>query len=123
MIKDINPKGKRKRGGQPGNINAIKHGRYARSVSPGISNNSPQILVANLEMEISMLRNTTRQIFELADQTVGIDQMIKLLGALGLASIRTSRLLKSQKELGNGDQAFELIESALRDVLPEWKLQ
>jgi hypothetical protein len=123
MDKDLDPKGKRNRGGQPGNINALKHGRYARSVPPRISGGEPHLFLANLEAEISMLRTVTRQIFELTDQVVGIDQMIKLLGALGLASIRTSRLLKSQKELGNGHQALDLIEAALRDVLPEWKMK
>ena len=58
--------------------------------------------------------------FELADQAGDIDQAIKILGALGLASIRTSRLLKSQKELGDGDQALEVISAAIHDVLVEW---
>ena len=123
MNEEHKPMGKRKRGGQPGNTNALKHGRYARSVPPSAGKNTPDLNFANLETEISMLRTTTRQIFELVGQAVDIDQMIKLLGALGLASIRTSRLLKSQKELGNGGQALNLIEAALRDVLPDWNLK
>ena len=107
----------RKRGGQPGNINALKHGRYARTVP---AENSPYILSTNLDEEISMLRSATRRVFELADQAGDIDQAIKVLGALGLASIRTSRLLKSQKELGDGDQALQVISAAINDVLVEW---
>jgi hypothetical protein len=123
MNEELRSRGNRRRGGQPGNTNAFKHGRYARSVSPSAGKDAPDLNFANLETEISMLRTTTRQIFELVGQAVDIDQMIKLLGALGLASIRTSRLLKSQKELGNGGQALNLIEAALRDVLPDWNLK
>jgi hypothetical protein len=43
--------------------------------------------------------------------------MIKVLGALGLSSIRTSRLLKAQKELGNGDQVLAIITAALEAAL------
>ena len=42
-----------------------------------------------------------------------------MLGALGLASIRISRLLKSQKELGDGDQALAIISAAINDLLVE----
>jgi hypothetical protein len=108
---------KRKPGGQPGNVNAIKHGRYARSVP---AEYSPKNISSSLEEEISMLRNATRRVFELADKAGDIDQAIKVLGALGLASIRTSRLLKSQKELGDGDQALDLILAALSEFLSDW---
>lgn len=108
---------KRKPGGQPGNINAIKHGRYARMVP---AENSPKSISSSLEEEINMLRSATRRVFELADHAGDIDQAIKVLGALGLASIRTSRLLKSQKELGDGDQALDLILAALSEFLADW---
>lgn len=100
----------RRRGGQPGNINAIKHGRYARRVP---IDHSPTSMASSLEEEINMLRTETRRLFELARQAGDIDQTIKVLGALGLASIRTSRLLRAQKELGNGDKVLAIITSAL----------
>lgn len=114
------PANYRKRGAQPGNINALKHGRYASLVPPKDNRSLPDILSSNLEEEITMLRSATRKVFELADQAGDIDQAIKVLGALGLASIRTSRLLQSQKELGDGDQALEVISAAIHDVLVEW---
>jgi hypothetical protein len=101
---------KRKRGGQPGNVNAIKHGRYARRVP---INPSPTSIASSLDEEINMLRTETRRLFELARQAGDIDQTIKVLGALGLASIRTSRLLRAQKELGNGDKVLAIINTAL----------
>ena len=105
---------KRKRGGQPGNLNAIKHGRYARSVPP---ESSPASIASSLEEEINMLRTETRRLFELAHKSADIDQMIKVLGALGLASIRTSRLLEAQKEIGNGDQVLAYISEALESAI------
>ena len=111
---------KRKPGAQPGNINALKHGYYARFPIPDENVEDPEILSASLEREITMLRIATRRTFELTNQADNIDQTIKALGALGLASIRTSRLLKSQKDLGDGDQALAVISAALTEVLKEW---
>jgi hypothetical protein len=106
----------RRRGGQPGNINAIKHGRYARRVP---IDHSPTSMASSLEEEIKMLRTETRRLFELARQAGDIDQTIKVLGALGLASIRTSRLLRAQKELGNGDKVLAIITSALEAAVKD----
>jgi hypothetical protein len=117
MNNELIPNQQRKPGGQPGNINSLKHGRYSRVVPP---EDLPHTLTSNLNEEIHMLRSATRRVFELADQAGDIDQAIKVLGALGLASIRTSRLLKSQKELGDGDQALEVIFAAINEMLVEW---
>jgi len=119
MNEDLIDSELRKRGGQPGNINALKHGRYVRPVPPEDSQGSTYILTMSLDEEIGMLRIATRRVFELADQARDIDQAIKVLGALGLASIRISRLLKSQKELGDGDQALAIISAAINDLLVE----
>lgn len=120
MSKDLACDEQRKRGGQPGNLNALKHGRYARVVPPDDLKELPNILSSSLDEEIRMLRKATRRVFELAQQAEDIDLAIKSLGSLGLAMIRTSRLLKSQKELGDGDQALEVISAAINDVLVEW---
>ncbi len=116
----------RKPGGQPGNLNAVKHGRYMRRVPPGDCID-PSLLSTSLEEEISMLRKATRRLFELAGEAIDIEQWIKVLGALGLASIRTSRLLKSQEAMGDGDKALEIINAAISAVKEgsngdEWSL-
>jgi hypothetical protein len=109
----------RKRGAQPGNLNAVKHGRHARLVPAEVSKEMPDILSHDLEEEISMLRSATRRVFDLADESANLDTMIKLLGALGLASIRTARLLKAQQELGNGDDALSKIAEMFRMFIQE----
>ncbi len=116
---NIKKKNKRKRGAQPGNLNAFQHGFYSKLFKPLESKDLEGILCMSLEEEIAMLRIATQRTFELANQVENIDQAIKALGALGLASIRTSRLLKSQKELGNGDQALSALSAAINEVLKE----
>jgi hypothetical protein len=112
-------KNKRKQGAQPGNLNAFKHGFYSKLFEPLDREDIENLLSMDLEEEIVMLRKATQHTFGLAYQVDDIDQAIKVLGALGLASIRTSRLLKSQKEIGNGDQALAEIRDAIKEVLKE----
>ena len=116
----IKLKTNRNRGAQPGNLNAFQHGFYSKIFKPLNSDDIQQIQSTNLEDEIAMLRTATLRTFELANQAADIDQSIKALGALGLAAIRTSRLLKAQKELGNGDHADSAVRAAIQDVLKEW---
>ena len=113
-------KNKRKRGAQPGNLNAFRHGFYSKLFKPLNAEDLEGIFSTSLEEEIAMLRVATQWTFNLANQVDDIDLAIKALGALGLASIRTSRLLKSQKELGNGDQALSVVSNAINEVLKEW---
>lgn len=122
MVSDrkIKKKIKRNRGAQPGNLNAFRHGFYSKVFKPLDSDEIKQLLTIDLEEEIAMLRIATLRTFELVDQTHNIDQSIKALGALGLAAIRTSRLLKAQKELGNGDEADTALKTAINDVLKQW---
>ncbi len=110
---------KRKRGGQPGNINALRHGFYSSLFKPLEVKDLENILSTGLKDEIAMLRVATRRAFELANDADDIDQMIKALGALGLASICTSRSLKAQKEIGDDDLALDAISSAINEVLKE----
>ena len=117
---NIPRKKKRKRGAQPGNLNAFKHGFYSKLFEPLDREDIENLLSMDLDEEIVMLRNATQQTFSLANQVDDIDQAIRVLGALGLASIRTSRLLKSQKEIGNGDQAFSVVSNILKEILKEW---
>jgi uncharacterized protein YjcR len=94
----VKQKTKMRRGAHPGNVNAFQHGFYSKLFEPLSPEDRKQILSTNLEDEIAMLRAATLRAFKLADQADDIDQSIKALGALGLAAIRTSRLLKVQKD-------------------------
>lgn len=70
-----------------------------------------------------MLRVVVRQVFALTNGVEQLDQGVKLLGALGVASIRLAKLLQAQKELGeDGDQVLAALSAALGDVLQDWEL-
>jgi len=118
--KNVSMKSKRKRGAQPNNLNAFRHGFYSRLFQPLEAEDLEDMLNTGLEDEIAMLRVVTRRTFELANQGTDIDEAIKALGAMGLASIRLSRLLKAQQELGEGDEALSALSTALNDILKEW---
>lgn len=111
---------KRKRGGQPGNINALRNGFYFNQFKPLEVKDLEDLPSTGLEDEIAILRIATRRVFILANDADDIDQMIEGLGDLGLASIRTSRSLKAQKEIGDGDLALDAISTFVLEVLQEW---
>jgi hypothetical protein len=116
-VKGNAKKRKRKHSVEP---NPTSQGFYSQLFQPFEVRDLEDLLRTGLEDEIAMLRVATRRTFELAEGAENIDQAIKVLGAMGLASIRMSRLLKAQKELGDSDQALSALSDALNDVLKEW---
>ena len=100
--------------------NPTSLGLYSRFFLPYEVRDLAELLKTGLEDEIAMLRVATRRTFELAEGAEDIDQTIKVLGAMGLASIRMSRLLKAQRKLGDSDEALSALSDALHDVLKEW---
>jgi hypothetical protein len=56
----------RKRGAQPGNLNALKHGFYSRSFLDLENTDLEAMLAQDLESEIAMLRVVVRRAFELS---------------------------------------------------------
>jgi hypothetical protein len=108
----------RKRGGQPGNVNALKHGRYSRRLSEPSAE-------ADLEEEIILLRTLVRRISEMAEgPDVELAALLKALNVIGATIDRLARLLKVQKEFGetgiNGEAA---IIQAISEVARELGIQ
>ena len=127
----------RKRGAQPGNINALKHGFYSRSFLDLENTDLEAMLAQDLESEIARLRVVVRRAFELSTapdppqspleggRAVGqeLDRAIHVMNSLGMASIRLGSLLKVQAMLGKreGDIGATISE-ALKEVARELKL-
>jgi hypothetical protein len=107
----------RKRGGQPGNINALKHGFYAHKFRENESGDLDQLTLDGLESEINMLRVMTRRIFEYADELTNMDKMTDSLGALGLAASRLAGLLRTKHFIG-GDKSEE-VAKAIRSAISQ----
>ena len=59
---------KRKSGGQPGNLNAFKHGFYSRRFRALELSDLSEVLTDNLDDEIALLRVIIRRVFEMADR-------------------------------------------------------
>jgi uncharacterized protein YjcR len=82
---------RRRRGGQPGNLNALKHGHYSRRLQ------EPEA-EADLEQEIILMRTLVQRISEQAENPeVKLDILLKTLNAIGAATERLARVLQVQK--------------------------
>lgn len=111
---------KRKRGGQPGNRNALKHGFYSKVYAIGEIDDLETMLKEGLEDEIAMLRVMTRRLVELANGNKSIESAIANLNTLGAAATRLGGLLKTQKILyGNDSSVSSALSEAISEVMEE----
>ena len=110
----------RKRGGQPGNQNAFKHGFYSKQFQTGEVGDLDAYMAAGIDDEITMMRIITRRVLALADGVESLKESITLLGALGLASVRLAAMLKAKTIIGeDGGEVKTAISTALNDILKE----
>ena len=113
---------KRRRGAQPGNMNALKHGFFSDQFKDTEIRDLDAIVAKDLASEIAMLRVVTRRVMELADGVESLDDAMNVLGALGMASMRLAALLKAQRLLcgeGGGQNVAQAISQALSEVVKE----
>ena len=114
-------KARKKRGAQPRNRNALKHGFYSAQFKEGEIKDLEDNLRTGLQDEIAMMRVVTRRVVDLASKQKDLEGMLNTLGALGLAAIRLAGLLKTQKLIGGEDNTItDAINEALTDVLMDW---
>ena len=113
---------KRRRGAQPRNANALKHSLYSTLDSeslPPVSTVSPGDC---LQEAITRLLSIIDRLDQLSQEAESLDDKIKLYSALGVASVRLSTLLRTQKILS--PQSTDEIQQMLDQVLPvlyrEW---
>lgn len=114
---------KRKRGGQPGNLNALKHGFYSRQFRHLELEDLRSLLSPGLVDEVAMLRVMTRRVLELADGIDEVDAAAGVLASLGGACSRLANLLRTEKFLtGSADGGTaRAISQALNEVMQELK--
>jgi hypothetical protein len=73
------PKRRRKRGGQPGNTNAVSHGFYARRLPETELDGLDQTGVSSLKDEIDVMRVFSRKVAELGAEVDDLDEAKSLL--------------------------------------------
>jgi len=119
----------KRRGGQPGNVNAVKHGFYSRRFHEVEAADLEAALRDGLGDEIGLMRVMIRRVFEYANEEAGdlgssgksptecLAAWTGTLSALGAASTRLAGLLRTQKLLGgNEDDALSALSLALGEV-------
>ncbi len=112
----------RKRGGQPGNLNALKHGFYSKHFQKAELQDLEE--ARDLQEEIAMMRVVTRRLLRMARGCKEMGEMVNVLGALGLASTRVAGLMKAQKYLGgNQDSEDEIIINVIDEITRDWPIR
>lgn len=110
----------RRRGGQPGNLNAFKHGFYSRQFRLGEATDLDEVKKPGLENEIDMLRVVTRRLFALAGDCEDPEELATVLNALGMASGRLGGLIRTQWLIsGMADQTEDELAEALSKLYEE----
>ncbi len=109
---------KRKRGGQPGNTNALKHGFYSHRFNNLELADLGTALSDGLTDEIALLRVIIRRVFEYADTDAqSLDTWSQALNTLGAASTRLAGLLRTQQLIaGDNGDVISVLSQAIGEV-------
>ena len=117
------PSPRGRRGGQPGNLNALKHGFYSKTFSRIESVDLETALSEGVVNEIAMLRVATRRLFEEAQ---GFEKdplaFCDVLNALGLSAMRLASLERIFALQNGSSDVASAIALALKDITDELKL-
>ena len=115
---------RRRRGGQKGNTNALKHGFYTSHFNTKELSSLKNLDSAGLKDEILMIRLFTRRLIEQSGPGLSFQDQYDALRILCLACYTITRMLKVQ-HLINKDGGSELdrsIDAALLQLAQEWNL-
>lgn len=116
------PNIKRKSGGQPGNVNAFKHGFYSRRFRALEIADLDTILTDSLDDEIALVRVIIRRVFEFADSDAeSLEEWQTALSSLGAAASRLAGLLRTQQVItgGNGGDILDILSESIGIVANE----
>jgi hypothetical protein len=114
---------KRKKGGQPGNLNALKHGFYAGGMSRDEVKGLAKIGEGLMD-EINLLRVIIRRVSELANQVEHKEELLGFLDTLGAAGVRLGSMLRTQKvyfERDPDEELRRLVGIGLAEAVEEWR--
>jgi hypothetical protein len=124
--KDLQGTSRRKRGGQPGNSNALKHGFYTMNFSPAERKGLAAVKGVVLEEEIALLRVLIKRFAEklLASEDVSLKESSQHLAVVSEAMLRLAGLLRTHHMLGGSDTdtLAEALSQALEQVTAEMAL-
>jgi hypothetical protein len=109
---------KRRRGGQPGNRNALKYGFYAAQ-SPSLPSYEESPLAFDLQTEIALIRQSMQRVLTLGEPQT-YREAVDYLRALSLASTALTRLVRTHRYLfpppDPRDELTNSIKAALKEI-------
>jgi hypothetical protein len=114
--------GTRKSGGQPGNLNVLKHGFYSKY----FQNTELEDLeeASDLQEEIAMMRVVTRRLLKMARGCKDMGELVTVLEALGLSSTRVAGLMRTQKFIGGEEDSYDRqINSVIDEITRDWPIR
>lgn len=89
----------RKRGGQPHNTNAVKHGFYAQYFHPAEVKDLSALNLGDLVAEIEVMRIYIRRLIALGGEQTTLDGAIHILDSLANSTLAVSLLLTRNRLL------------------------
>lgn len=103
---------------------------YAHSFCRSEADELEKLPADGVQEEIAMLRVATRRGFEVftrllddADDPPAAKELYEALGALGLAAMRVSTLMRTQAKLhGPGDDLTQILGQTLKELYSEWNI-
>ncbi len=120
----VAPSPRRSRGAQPGNLNALKHGFYAKHFKTDELAALAEATAGTLNGEISLARIAARRVLGLLEEAGTPEEKVALLNAITMAAMRVASLLKTKKYLsGDGDDASTSLSTALQEALKDVALE
>lgn len=109
-----------KRGAQPGNQNALKHGFYSKTFMLGdLTDNDPED--PGIDGEILIARIITKRLMGLYKQAVTLDDQISCLIAAGNAASRVASLKRVQNIIHGDHNMLDVIRQAIEEVNEEFE--
>ena len=116
------PKPPRRRGAPRGNLNALKHGFYSHLFRKIELGDLQALPLDGLQDEIGMLRVLIRRVMELAQDVQDLDQALRLLNTLSLATANLSRLVKTQHLISTDFSEFDAtVDDVISELVENWR--
>jgi hypothetical protein len=111
---------RRKRGGQQGNKNALKHGFYARKFSNAECRDLADCPVTDPLSEAAMIRVLQRRLFELSETVSDFESLRLLLNTIARSAYTIDRLIRTSAAFtGQQDPFSALLIDAVQGTLEE----
>ena len=95
-LSDSPPTFNRRRGGQPGNLNAATHGFYSHQLQPTDLDELDQAQFASVDQEIELLRISIRRLIEMSSEPQTVGDAADRLRAICLALQTLTSLVRTQ---------------------------